>query len=535
LTYQWESSPSGAGVWTAISGATTPYLSIASGITSATDYRFSVTCGNGGATDVSGTLAVGINPPNACYCTPGATNPNASDNIMNVTFGSINNSTGGSGLNGYNDYTTSIPAAQVLAGLSYPISMTINSGGTEYGGVWIDWDQSGTFDTSEFIYMGSGSLTPLTSTVNVPLTAVAGQTRMRVRSKYGTLIVNTDPCIGYTYGETEDYLVNVTIPAPCSGTPVAGTAYGPDSVCANVPFNLTDTAFTAALGITFQWEESPAGAGVWTPIAGATNPYFTVSTGITSPTDYHMVITCTNGGATDVSNTFTVNLNAFYACYCSPLNGTVLNQYYSTNYITNVTIPSTALNSTTTAAGPGGYMMLDPTIAGNTGMLIPGITYTINTTTLYSGDPVGGWIDYDQSGTFDSSEFISFNGTTASFTVPLTATPGNTGMRIRNNDWIMSYDPLEACADNFYGETEDYIINIATLTPCNGTPVAGTAFGPDSVCANIAFTLADTAFTIGSGIHSAKRWSWHYLPMGVLSCRSGGLDSNCWRHEYHLH
>jgi hypothetical protein len=105
----------------------------------------------------------------------------------------------------------------------------------------------------------------------------------------------TQACYNYSSGyETEDYIVNVIAAPICSGTPSAGVAFADDSVCSGIAFILSDTAYSFGQGITYQWQESPAGAGFWTDITGATNPNYTVSTGITTAMDYQLIITCTN-------------------------------------------------------------------------------------------------------------------------------------------------------------------------------------------------------------------------------------------------
>src|SRR5690606_24307061 len=141
---------------------------------------------------------------------------------------------------------------------------------------------------------------------------------------------------------------------------------------------------------------------------------------------------------------------------------------------------------------PSGYEQFDPLISTNTGQLIPTLTYTLNIGMMYpQWDYAGAWIDYDQSGTYDASEFIQFGGQgsmSASFIVPATALPGQTGLRVRVNDWGSNYGSGDACWDDGAGETEDYIIDIATLTACSGQPTAGTIGGPTSVCPNTSFT-----------------------------------------------
>ncbi len=91
----------------------------------------------------------------------------------------------------------------------------------------------------------------------------------------------------------------------------------------------------------------------------------------------------------------------------------------------------------------------------------------ISGTTFTVGAYLGIFIDYNQNGTFDTGELAyasttsSTVGHTGSFTIPCGITPGNTRMRII----MQSYNPVtNAClvanTNYYYGETEDYIINI---------------------------------------------------------------------------
>jgi len=79
---------------------------------------------------------------------------------------------------------------------------------TEYWHVWIDWDHSGTFDSDEQMVSGSSSSSAtLSATFTVPSDALLGATRMRVTMKYNAAAT---ACETFSYGEVEDYTVNVT-------------------------------------------------------------------------------------------------------------------------------------------------------------------------------------------------------------------------------------------------------------------------------------------------------------------------------------
>jgi len=262
-----------------------------------------------------------------------------------------------------------------------------------------------------------------------------------------------------------------SIPA-CTGTPIAGSATGNlSNVCIGGTATLSLTGFTSGNGISVAWEESPAGAGTWQTIAGATNS--TTNVTVTAATEYRAVVTCANGGGFDVSNTVSVNLSPFFQCYCSPLNGTTLHTS-TTNYITNVAIAGTSLNVTTTSAGTGGYTQHDATVPANTTTLAQLTTYSLYAVHSSTSASINGelWIDWDGSGTFDSLEYIPVSGGTSTdtftFSVPSTSVLGQTGMRLRSVfSTSVLFGPNGACTDISVGrETEDFLITIAPPPTC---------------------------------------------------------------------
>lgn len=162
------------------------------------------------------------------YCTSNATST-FDTKILNVSFATINNSTicgveapgPGSLVNRYANFTTSVAAPNIIAGSTYPLSVQIGSCGGNYGKlfkVFIDLNRDGDFlDAGETVYASPAfSNAPQTETANItiPVTGVvAGLTRMRVVLVETTLIGNVNPCGTYTWGETQDYLINLAAEA----------------------------------------------------------------------------------------------------------------------------------------------------------------------------------------------------------------------------------------------------------------------------------------------------------------------------------
>lgn len=144
------------------------------------------------------------------YCQP-YLDCTGDDMITNVNFLEIDNDSECSP-EGYGDYTDQI--ANVVAGETYPISVTVSDGwNVESVSVWIDFDQSDTFDEEEFFYIGTGSDEVLTSEISIPAGLEQDEYRMRVRvaavgEEFATwdMACNTDDQL---FGETEDYTVSV--------------------------------------------------------------------------------------------------------------------------------------------------------------------------------------------------------------------------------------------------------------------------------------------------------------------------------------
>ena len=137
------------------------------------------------------------------------------DMITKVVFAGINNSSTCSP-NGYGDYTATAPA-EVLAGESYPMSVTVGTGWYERVTAWIDYNNNGVFESNEE-FLGEigngGNGVTTTGNVTIPTTVQTGTYRMRLfaHAAGATGTGNTDPCINNLadYGEYEDYMVKVT-------------------------------------------------------------------------------------------------------------------------------------------------------------------------------------------------------------------------------------------------------------------------------------------------------------------------------------
>ncbi|MCK9399333.1 MAG: GEVED domain-containing protein [Bacteroidales bacterium] len=140
----------------------------------------------------------------------------------------------------YGNYTNLSTTMSV--GSSYQI--TVTNGTPIYSedqcGLWIDWNQNEVFDDNESIPMnGSPGVGPYTATISPPVGAMPGETRLRTRIVYYQSPI---PCGALTYGEVEDYTVNVSswlFADPVSGNIPAGE---------NMEIAVTLNAVNMALG-----------------------------------------------------------------------------------------------------------------------------------------------------------------------------------------------------------------------------------------------------------------------------------------------
>lgn len=140
--------------------------------------------------------------------------------IRRVVFNTIDNSTPIEAI-GYSDFTSiSTDATQ---GDTHNLSVQINTNGNNLFGVyaWIDWNQDYVFDNSTELYdlgtrtnVTNGTTTNSPLTINIPLTAVVGPTRMRVISRFNGAPLSPCDEDNNFFGEVEDYTINVL-----SGTP----------------------------------------------------------------------------------------------------------------------------------------------------------------------------------------------------------------------------------------------------------------------------------------------------------------------------
>ncbi len=237
--------------------------------------------------------------PAPTYCTPGNFTSNCQSavitrvKITGTTLDNISTCQVNANGNAYTQFQpTGAATGTVQQGEAYTFGVTSSSSATSLG-AWLDVNQDGTFSSSEFIGITSGTsanVAALTA-ISIPVNAQLGQVAMRVRSRANNATISSfDACAFYGTGETEDYILTI------AAAPVPAPAY-----C--VPGNFTSNCQSAVITrvqLTGSGINNPSACQVnvngnsyaqFQPIGGATG---TVQPGVT----YALGVTSSSNSAT---------------------------------------------------------------------------------------------------------------------------------------------------------------------------------------------------------------------------------------------
>lgn len=180
---------------------------------STTWYRIKASNGDCNTYSNVATVNVGL-----AYCTPtyyqtcaGGTDVIIDRFALTGTGSSINNSDSNCSPNGFGNFTTQ--SCTLTAGTAHAITINAMVGAGSYyetmAQVWIDLNRDGDFeDAGEKMLPTAGNMAPtFTSTITVPLTALNGASRLRVRCWDAFNGCDPDACSYCAFGETEEYTV----------------------------------------------------------------------------------------------------------------------------------------------------------------------------------------------------------------------------------------------------------------------------------------------------------------------------------------
>lgn len=235
----------GTTTWTtvAVAGTTTTI----SGLTPQTAYEAQVRskCPDATTSAYSASVNFTTSVVQLNYCASASTNTN-DEFIGRVQLNTINNA---SGAQFYSDFTNI--STDVNKGQSYTITITPTWTGTVYPegySVWIDYNKNGDFaDAGEQVWTQAATTTsPVSGSFTIPTGAADGATRIRVSMKYNAIPTS---CETFTYGEVEDYTVNIA----ASGTDTQAPSAPTNLAASNITQTTVDLSWTAStdnVGVT---------------------------------------------------------------------------------------------------------------------------------------------------------------------------------------------------------------------------------------------------------------------------------------------
>jgi hypothetical protein len=162
-------------------------------------------------------------------CTEG----NYLDGIIVGAFSHTGNGCGEPGNNNYTGYSGIGPVLR--PGGSYPVRVILGGTQGQYVGLYLDFDQDGTWSApGEFFDLGYGEAgDTLEISVNVPGTVPLGTGQLRVIGERTRPLLLTDACgAQLSYGETEDYQVTFECPNALhlSESPLPSGTYQADEI-----------------------------------------------------------------------------------------------------------------------------------------------------------------------------------------------------------------------------------------------------------------------------------------------------------------
>ncbi|AWH83628.1 hypothetical protein HYN59_00190 [Flavobacterium album] len=215
------------------------------------------------------------------YCSASAINSSTYESISAVN---VNGTIYSSGSSSYSNFTSTI--FQVERNQSYPLTITIANGyAADKGLVYVDWNKDGDFnDANENVLLTNAvGVGPYTGTIAVPVDAFVGTVRMRIRLFDTSSGETANACGDSTYGEVEDYTLNIA-----AGTP------------APVALSATNVGVS---GFTARWNE----------VVGATSyrldVYQSAASTATTTEPFNSGFNVPSGWSTTVNGTYTSSGN----------------------------------------------------------------------------------------------------------------------------------------------------------------------------------------------------------------------------------
>ncbi len=345
-------------------------------------------------------------------------------------------------------------------------------------GIWLDVNNDGDFAEDECLHIGElpNTVTTLNTNLVIPASISLGEHRIRFRTTYTSINAETGACIFKDYGEAHDYTAYITESATapsCAINPFPANSATEQYL--NVEPLTWDADFATEYDVYFGTDATPS-------LVSENQVTAIYDAGLLEAnTTYYWKIIPSNtvGGPTDCDIwSFTTGENLNY-CTEDLYTGDQFGGSSSWgDYIGDFIVETDPIFEHLATGYPAyyGYQNFDfLTIEMEQG----GIYDWTITSGLNNQDNVAIWIDYNDDGTFNSSdEFIyatesviplSYSDTLA---ISATANPGEHAMRVRLRAGTDPMTGVDACTLFTYGETHDYTANISEVVGVNS--ISGT-------------------------------------------------------------
>lgn len=178
--------------------------------------------------------------------------------IKSVSLNTLSTANVCGGANGYNYYPSSqTPATTLIPGQTYSLNISVN--GTSNASAWFDFNANQTFETFEWVQLGTSISNDAKAIIYVPAYASTGKTRMRIRvTQTGNTHTASSACTAFTNGETEEYdivigqelpQVNVgPLPTITTISPLSGLVGSLDTIT-GTNFSTTSTSNVVMYGL----------------------------------------------------------------------------------------------------------------------------------------------------------------------------------------------------------------------------------------------------------------------------------------------
>uniref|UniRef100_UPI00404A27EE GEVED domain-containing protein n=1 Tax=Flavobacterium sp. TaxID=239 RepID=UPI00404A27EE len=401
------------------------------------------------------------------YCTP--TNSSGcgfsgGDAITDVVVGSYSNPTGCSTPNNSTYLDTGIEFA---LGTTATVAVSFGSDSNQYSAIWIDFNQDGTFDESEGVLSDGNAGGSGTATFNImiPVDAILGTTRMRIRGGNDSALSLTQACGAGagTWGESEDYEITI-LEAPVNPPSCVSTVEPADAatdVVRNGSLTWSGaTGFPTSFDVYFGTSEDPEF------VMNVMDASYDPGTLMSNTTYYWKIVPKNeNGDAEGCSvQSFTTG-TGFNYCASNSTDSA------------DTKVGSFTLAGMTKGAADGCVTYTDRTADApfvlQQGVGVP-VSVALGTCSFsFYGSYAKVFVDVNQNGTFEDEEMFyggsltssaPGNVTSGTLTLPMSALLGNTRLRLvlRESGSDVS---TTACGTYGYGETQDYTVTVIEPLP----------------------------------------------------------------------